>query len=217
MSKRKNLEGVRCKAGVEIIDRQIKCSGKHSVVCAAEEQQPLYPSETRRCSFQSGRHPCQMKEYFEGLLNPVTISRTDTPHVHYEEEAILSEVEVAQAIKSLKAGKAAGCDEIRPEMLKALGRGGILWLTRVCQVAWSLGKVPKDWQTGVMIPIHKKGSQRECKNYRGIYLLSIPVKVYAKCLERRCLEIVKHQLEDGQCGAAWPQHNGSDFHSPTNL
>ena len=44
-------------------------------------------------------------------------------------------------------------NEIRPETLKALTGEGILWLTRVCQVAWKFGKIPRDWQTGVIIPI----------------------------------------------------------------
>ena len=85
-------------------------------------------------------------------------------------------------------------------MLKALTGEGILWLTRVCQVAWKLGKTPRDWQTGVIIPIFKKGDRKQCTNYRGISLLSLPGKVYAKCLERKCREIVESKLEDGQCG-----------------
>ena len=64
-------------------------------------------------------------------------------------------------IKGIKSGKAADEDEIRPEMLKALTGEGILWLTRVCQVAWKLGKTPRDWQTGVIIPIFKKGDRKQ--------------------------------------------------------
>ena len=110
------------------------------------------------------------------------------------------DIAVATAIKGIKSGKAAGEDEIRPEMLKALTGEGILWLTRVCQVVWKLGKTPRDWQTGVIIPIFKKGDRKQCTNYRGISLLSLPGKVYAKCLERKCREIVESKLEDGQCG-----------------
>ena len=47
---------------------------------------------------------------------------------------------MATAIKGIKSGKAAGEDEIRPEMLKALTGEGILWLTRVFPVAWKFGK-----------------------------------------------------------------------------
>ena len=85
-------------------------------------------------------------------------------------------------------------------MLKVLTGEGILWLTRVCQVAWKLDKTPRDWQTGVIIPIFKKGDRKQCTNYRGISLLSLPGKVYAKCLERKCREIVESKLEDRQCG-----------------
>ena len=75
---------------------------------------------------------------------------------HLGKEKIFNSGEVATAIKGMKSGKAAGEDEIRPEMLKALPEERILWLTRVCQVAWKFGKTPIDWQTGVIISIFKK-------------------------------------------------------------
>ena len=37
----------------------------------------------------------------------------------------------------------------------------------------------------VIVPIHKKCSKKVCKNYRGISLLSIPGKVYAKVVNNR--------------------------------
>ena len=62
------------------------------------------------------------------------------------------------------------------------------------------GLAPKQWQTGVIIPIHKKGDNRKCTNYRGISLISVADKVYAKCLEKKCHEIVEPKLTDAQCG-----------------
>ena len=44
------------------------------------------------------------------------------------------------------------------------------------------------------------GDCKDCLNYRGISLRSLPQKMFAKCLERKCQEIVKSKLEDGQCG-----------------
>ena len=82
-----------------------------------------------------------------------------------------------------------------PEMLKAWTGEGILWLTRVCQVAWKLGKTPRDWQTGVIISIFKKVDSKQCiasKTYRGISLLSLPGKIHTKCLERKCRKQVKY-------------------------
>ena len=58
-------------------------------------------------------------------------------------EDIVTAAEVATAIKGIKSGKADGENELRPEMLKALSGEEILWLTRVCQVAWKLGKLPE--------------------------------------------------------------------------
>ena len=141
------------------------------------------------------------REYFCDLLNPVSTTPTETSNEEQiGEEIHLTETEVKAAIKSLKAGKAPGKDGIRPEMLKAMNGFGVRWLTRVCKVAWKTGKVPQQWQTSVIIPIHKKGDKKKCTNYRGISLLSLPGKVYAKCLEKRCREIVESKLEDAQCG-----------------
>ena len=119
--------------------------------------------------------------------------------IHLGKEEIFTAAEVATAIKGIKCGEAAGEDEIRPEILKALN-GGIFWLTRVCQVAWKLGKIPRDWQTGVIIPIFKKGDRKHCANYRAISLPNLPGKVCAKCLKRKCREIVESKLEDDRCG-----------------
>ena len=107
---------------------------------------------------------------------------------------------MATANKVIKSEKAAGEDEIRPEILKALTGKEILWLTRMCKVTWKFGKTSRYWQTSVIIPIFKKEDRKQCTNYRGISLLSLPGKVYAKCLERKCREIVESKLEDGQCG-----------------
>jgi len=47
----------------------------------------------------------------------------------FRKRGSLKASEVTATIGRLKSGKAAGEDEIRPEMLKALDREGMLWLT----------------------------------------------------------------------------------------
>jgi len=97
-----------------------------------------------------------MERVFQRTFNPVIISTPlDTQEVYLGEENAITAIEVFPAVKTLKA---AGCGEIRPEMLKALNEG-MIWLTRVCQVAWWFRKAPapKDWQTGVMILNTQKG------------------------------------------------------------
>ena len=108
-----------------------------------------------------------------------------------EEEEVFTAAEVTTAIKRMKSGIAAGEDEIRTEMLKALTGEGILKLTPVCQVAWKYDKNPRDWQTDVISPIFKKRNRKQCTPYRGISLLNLPWKAYTKCLERKCREKVE--------------------------
>jgi len=73
-------------------------------------------------------------------------------------------------------------------MLKALSKG-VIWLSRVCRVAWCSGRALKDWQTGLIIPVHKRGDRREGTNYWAISLA--PWKILAMCLENRWLEIIE--------------------------
>ncbi|KAI3363985.1 hypothetical protein L3Q82_001586 [Scortum barcoo] len=75
--------------------------------------------------------------------------------------------EVTEVVRKLLGGKAPGVDEIRPEYLKSLDVVGLSWLTRLCNIAWRLGTVPLEWQTGVVVPLFKKGDRRVCSNYRG--------------------------------------------------
>ena len=40
--------------------------------------------------------------------------------------------------------------------------------------------MPEDWRSAVIVPLYKgKGEKSECKNYRGISLLSVVGKIYA--------------------------------------
>ncbi|KAI3361681.1 hypothetical protein L3Q82_002039 [Scortum barcoo] len=45
-----------------------------------------------------------------------------------------------------------------------------------------------------------QGDRRVCSNYRGITLLSLPGKVYARVLERRIRPIVDPRIQEEQCG-----------------
>jgi len=124
-----------------------------------------------------------MERIFQRSFNPSHYHTTGHTggEVHLGEENTITEAKAFPAVKTLRAGKVAACDEIRPEMLKALNQG-VLWLTCVGQMAWYSGRAPKCWQIEMIFPIHYKGDRRECANYRGISLLRLPEKVYVKCL-----------------------------------
>ena len=76
------------------------------------------------------------------MLSPVKATSTGTSDtIDLGKEEILT---LTEAIRGLKSEKAAGEDEIQPEMLKGLNRERVHLLTKVCQVALKLGKTPKD-------------------------------------------------------------------------
>jgi len=120
--------------------------------------------------------------------------------------ALISLAEVAKVVKKLLGGKAPGVDEIRPKMLKGLDIIGLSWLTRLFNVAWGSVTVPMDW---VVMPIFKKGDHKVCSNYRGITLLSLLGKAYARMLEKSLRLLVQPQIQDEQCGFL-PGHRTMD-------
>ena len=94
-----------------------------------------------------------------------------TVGTNIEDEDKISIDEILRKVRKLKAGKAAGADEIRVEFIKNGGMGGIRWLSRILNLALVSGKVP-NWRNAIIAAIYKNGNRKECGNYRGISLLS---------------------------------------------
>nr|KAG5710188.1 hypothetical protein BaRGS_006707 [Batillaria attramentaria] len=61
-------------------------------------------------------------------------------------------------------------------------------------------EVPAQWKEGIVIKLPKKGDLRDCSNYRGIMLLSVPGKVLNRILLERMREAVDPMLRDQQAG-----------------
>ncbi len=117
----------------------------------------------------------QWKEHFEELLNASSVEEAEFEDSG--EASPISLAEVAEVVKKLLSGKVPGVDEIHPEMLNALDIVGLSWLTRLFSVVWRSVTMPVEWQTGVVVPIFKKGDWRVCSNYHtGITLLNLPGK-----------------------------------------
>ncbi len=103
--------------------------------------------------------------------------------------------EVKAAIRQLKGGKAAGCCGIHAELLKAGGDVAHESLLAVLNSSWNTGVIPSDWKKGIVVPLWKgKGDRQDCNNYRGVTLLSVPGKVFARVI----LERIRHHLLEYQ-------------------
>ncbi|CAH8834294.1 unnamed protein product [Trichobilharzia szidati] len=104
------------------------------------------------------------------------------------------------AIKLLKAGKAAGPDGIPPEALKADPETTADMLTPLLQKIWKEGKVPTDWRKGYLVKLPKKGDLGLCKNWRGIMLLSTPSKILSHIILERIKDALDTELRPEQAG-----------------
>jgi hypothetical protein len=87
----------------------------------------------------------------------------------------------------MKNNKAAGADSIAAELLKNDGPYLEDALYAVIQLAWTSETLPRSWTEGILCPVYKKGNKLDCKKYRGICLLNVTCKVFAKILYDRLL------------------------------
>ena len=73
-------------------------------------------------------------------------------------------------------------------------------LIQLLQDVWASETVVKDWKDAVIVPIPKKGNLRECDNWRGISLLDVAGKVFARVVQERLQVIANEILPESQCG-----------------
>ena len=68
---------------------------------------------------------------------------------------LISEEEVAAAIKELNIGKAAGPIGVVSEMMKAAGGFGSRWMTDLINNIVKEGCIPDDWRKSIQVPVYK--------------------------------------------------------------
>ena len=93
--------------------------------------------------------------------------------------------EMARAIAVLKYGKAPEGDGIPAEVWK---HGGDNLFSRLHQLiinAWEVGSVPQAWKDASIVTMYKKGDRTDCGNIKGISLLSMAGKIFARILLNR--------------------------------
>ncbi|XP_052673517.1 uncharacterized protein LOC128155711 [Crassostrea angulata] len=109
--------------------------------------------------------------------------------------------ELSKAIDNLASGKAPGNDGIPPDLLKQCKSSLLSPLHKVLCECWEDGSVPQDMRDAKIITLYKnKGERSDCNNYRGISLLSIVGKVFARVILIRLQELADRVYSESQCG-----------------
>jgi len=78
------------------------------------------------------------REHIEELLNPRDM------HPGHKSEPEMSGLSVSISLIEVNGNRVG----MRSEMLKALDVVGLSWLTHLCNISWTSGAEPLDWQTG---------------------------------------------------------------------
>ena len=142
------------------------------------------------------------REHFEGLFQEAVPPYQAMQHSEAtpEDDLEIMKEEVRRGVKRLKMGKAPGICGIVPEMLKAGGEVVVDWMAKVFNMVWREGEAPRDWKNAVIVPVYKKGIKLDCTNYRGISLMSVVGKVFARVLNERVKGLTVDKVMDEQGG-----------------
>ena len=93
--------------------------------------------------------------------------------------------EVKSALKMTKRGKAAGVDEVGPDLPRADMEYTASKLPRCYNRLWESEKWPEVWKKGLVVNIFKKGDLRDCNKWRGVTLLPVISKIFCRMMLER--------------------------------
>ncbi|KAK6757572.1 hypothetical protein RB195_015407 [Necator americanus] len=144
------------------------------------------------------------KEHFKNLLNRLAPSAPELEHVHRPKYAVNeeppTESEVLVCIRKMKNGKSGGDDRISSEMMKYLPPSGIREMTKIIRSIWINERIPDSWRHAIIIPLHKKLSVTDPRNYRGVSLLRVMYKVLERIIPDRLIKHREETTRDEQAG-----------------
>jgi hypothetical protein len=105
-----------------------------------------------------------------------------------------SPLEVEFAIAKLKKYKSSGRDQI------PAGGETLQSMIQKLNTLWNTEDLPDQLKESTVVPIHKKGDETDCNNYRGISLLSTSYKILSNIFLSRSSLYIDEIIGDHQCG-----------------
>ena len=98
----------------------------------------------------------------------------------------ISGEEVRTGLRKMKKGKVQGPDGIPVEAWIALGNTGVEFLVNFFNRLLQGEKMPNEWRRSMLVPLYKgKEDIKECRNNRGIKLMSHTMKLWERVIEAR--------------------------------
>nr|VZI36784.1 unnamed protein product [Spirometra erinaceieuropaei] len=147
-----------------------------------------HPTDANKAAFYRSR--CLLQQRLREMQDAWTASKAEEIQ------------ETIRAVQQLSSGKAPESDAIPAEVYMHGGPQLMDHLIALFQEMWRQGEVPQDFKDATIVHLYKrKGNRQVCDNHRGISMLNIAGKIFARILLNR----LNNHLEQGllpesQCG-----------------
>jgi len=92
-------------------------------------------------------------------------------------EVIFSDEIILDKLHDIKINKSVGPDMLHPRILHEVRHQLVTPLRLLFKTSYKTGSIPQDWKNAHTVPIYRKGSKAEVKNYRPVSLTSVVCKV----------------------------------------
>jgi len=73
-------------------------------------------------------------------------------------------------------------------------------INKLINSIWNKDELPEEWKESIIAPIYNEDDKTECRNYKGISLLSEAYKILSNILLSRLSPYAEKFLGDHQCG-----------------
>jgi len=90
--------------------------------------------------------------------------------------------EVVTVLSRIKLGKAAGSNGLLPDIVRCCGSPLLDVIVSLFGTVWREKQAPVEWHDATLVPVPKKGDLSACDNWRGISLLDVMGKLFARTL-----------------------------------
>ena len=84
--------------------------------------------------------------------------------------------------------------------MKCCGGPLLDFIVSMFGAVWREKQVLAEWCDALLVPVLKKGVLSVCDNWRGISLLDVMGKLFARVLNDRLQAVVENSVADSQCG-----------------
>ncbi len=111
-----------------------------------------------------------------------------------------SPTRICGILSKLNANKAIGPDKIHGRILKNCAAPISFTLSIFFNKSYNSGHIPSEWKAALIVPVHKKGSKSDIKNYRPISLTSLVVKVMERIVRDELMLKCSRFLDPRQHG-----------------